>query len=86
MGNDGGVIAFITANRDKKNIRLEFIGDRNYTTYMQPNDVKAIAELSNLARILSGIEEIKKEQKEANLKIQFVTRKMEEQEKNEANE
>ena len=53
---------------------------------MQPNDVKAIAELSNLARILSGIEEIKKEQKEANLKIQFVTRKMEEQEKNEANE
>ena len=86
LGNDGGVIAFITANRDKKNIRLEFIGDRNYTTYMQPNDVKAIAELSNLARILSGIEEIKKEQKEANLKIQFVTRKMEEQEKNEANE
>lgn len=86
LGNDGGVIAFIAANQDKKNIRLEFIGDRNYTTYMQPNDVKAIAELSNLARILSGIEEIKKEQKEANLKIQFVTRKMEEQEKNEANE
>lgn len=80
LGNDGGVIAFLVANRDKKNIRLEFIGDRNYKTVMQSNDVKAIAELSELARILTGIEEIKKEQKEANLKIQFVTRKIEEAE------
>ncbi len=80
LGNDGGVIAFLVANRDKKNIRLEFIGDRNYKTVMQPNDVKTIAELSELARILTGIEEIKKEQKEANLKIQFVTRKIEEAE------
>lgn len=80
LGNDGGVIAFLVANRDKKNICLEFIGDRNYKTVMQPNDVKAIAELSELARILTGIEEIKKEQKEANLKIQFVTRKIEEAE------
>ena len=82
LGNDGGVIAFLVANRDKKNIRLEFIGDRNYKTVMHPNDVKAIAELSELARILTGIEEIKKEQKEANLKIQFVTRKIEEAEEN----
>lgn len=80
LGNDGGVIAFLVANCDKKNIHLEFIGDRNYKTVMQPNDVKAIAELSELARILTGIEEIKKEQKEANLKIQFVTRKIEEAE------
>lgn len=78
LGNDGGVIAFLVANRDKKNIRLEFIGDRNYKTVMHPNDVKAVAELSDLARVLSAIEEIKKEQKEANLKIKFVKRKMEE--------
>ena len=78
LGNDGGVIAFLVANRDKKNIRLEFIGDRNYKTLMHPNDVKAVAELSELARVLSAIEEIKKEQKEANLKIKFVKRKMEE--------
>lgn len=78
LGADGGVIAFITANQDKKNIRLEFIGDRNYKTVMHPNDVKAIAELSRLAQVLSSIEEIRKEQKEANLKIRFVTRKMEE--------
>ena len=71
------MIAFLVANRDKKNIRLEFIGDRNKTV-MHPNDVKAVAELSELARVLSAIEEIKKEQKEANLKIKFVKRKMEE--------
>jgi hypothetical protein len=34
--------------------------------------------LTELARILSGMEEIRKQQKEANLKIQFVTRKIEE--------
>lgn len=78
LGSDGGVIAFITANQDKKRIRLEFTGDRNYKTTMQPNDIKAIAELSRLAQILSSIEAIKKEQNEANLKIRFVNRKIEE--------
>ena len=76
--DDGGVAAFLVANKDKKNIRLEFLGDRNYKTVMHPNDVKAVVALTDLARVLSAIEEIKKEQKEANLKIKFVTRKMEE--------
>ena len=31
MGEDGGVIAFIVANKDK-NIQLQFIGDRTYKT------------------------------------------------------
>ena len=79
MGEDGGVIAFIVANKDK-NIQLQFIGDRTYKTAMQPNDRKAIAELTELARILSGMEQIRKDKKEANLKIEFVTRKMQEQE------
>lgn len=74
---DGGVAAFIAANQDKK-ISLEFLGDRNYKTVMRPDDVKAVARISDLARILSGMEEIRKEQKEANLKIRFVTRKMQE--------
>ena len=38
------------------------------------------AELTELARILSGMEQIRKDKKEANLKIEFVTRKMQEQE------
>lgn len=77
LGEDGGVIGFVVANQDK-NIQLTFIGDKNYKTAMQKNDRKAITELVNLARILSGMEEIRQQQKEANLKIQFVTRKMEE--------
>ena len=77
LGEDGGVIGFVVANQDK-NIQLTFIGDKTYKTAMQKNDRKAIAELVNLARILSGMEEIRQQQKEANLKIKFVTLKMEE--------
>ena len=77
VGNDGGVVGFIVANQDK-NIQLTFIGDKTYRTAMQKNDRKAIVELTELARILSGMEEIRKQQKEANLKIQFVTKKIEE--------
>ena len=77
VGNDGGVVGFIVTNQDK-NIQLQFIGDKTYRTAMQKNDRKAIVELAELARILSGMEEIRKQQKEANLKIQFVTRKIEE--------
>ena len=77
VGEDGGVAGFIVANADK-NIQLTFVGDKTYKTAMQKNDRKAIVELTELARILSGMEEIRKQQKEANLKIQFVTRKVEE--------
>lgn len=77
LGEDGGVVGFIVANQDK-NIQLQFIGDKTYRTAMPKNDRKAIAELTELARILSGMEEIRKQQKESSLKIQFVTRKIEE--------
>ncbi len=77
VGEDGGVAGFIVANADK-NIQLTFIGDKTWRTAMQKNDRKAFVELTELARILSGMEEIRKQQKEANLKIQFVTRKIEE--------
>lgn len=78
LGADGGVIGFIVANRDAKSLKLEFIGDKTYRTAMYSNDIKAIAQVSDLARILLSMEEIRKEQKEANLKIKFVTKKMEE--------
>ena len=77
IGEDGGVVGFIIANQDK-NIQLQFIGDKTYRTAMDKNDRKAIVKLAELARILSGMEEIRKQQKEANLKIQFVSRKIEE--------
>lgn len=77
IGEDGGVIGFISAHQDK-HIQVTFLGDRTYKTVMHPNDRKAFAELTELAKILSAMEQIRKEQKEANLKIQFVTRKMQE--------
>ena len=77
IGEDGGVVGFIIANQDK-NIQLQFIGDKTYRTAMDKNDRKAIVKLADLARILSSMEEIRKQQKEANLKIQFVSRKIEE--------
>ena len=77
IGEDGGVVGFIIANQDK-NIQLQFIGDKTYRTVMDKNDRKAIVKLADLARILSSMEEIRKQQKEASLKIQFVSRKIEE--------
>ena len=47
---------------------------------MPASDIKAIAEVADLARVLAGMEEIRKELQEANLKIKFVTRKMQEAE------
>lgn len=76
LGADGGVIGFIIANKDAKSLKLEFIGDRTYKTVMYSQDIKAIVELSKLAQVLISIEEIKKEQKEANLKIQFLNKKI----------
>ena len=78
--DDGGVASFIVTNRDKRLFRLEFIGDRNYRTTMRRDDVKAVVAVSELARILSAMEEIRKQQNEANLKLKFVTRKVEEAE------
>ena len=82
VGEDGGVAAFIVANHDK-NLQLTFIGDKTYRTAMHKNDRKAFVELSNLSNILTAMEEIRKQQKEANLKIQFVLRKIEEGKTNE---
>ena len=77
-GADGGVIGFIIANKDAKSLKLEFIGDRTYRTLMYSPDIKAIVQVARLAQILSAMKEIRKEQKEANLKIQFLNKKISE--------
>lgn len=76
QGADGGVIGFIIANKDAKSLRLEFIGDRTYRTVMYAPDIKAIVEVSKLAQLLASMEKIRTEQKEANLKIQFLEKKI----------
>lgn len=85
MGADGNVMGFLYLNRDK-NIKVEYIGDRKYTTTMTPADRQALAGIYELSQLLSSIGQIKKEQEEANLKIQFVTKKIEQKQQEEATE
>ena len=77
LGEDGNVIAFLNLNKDK-NIRVHYLGERSYATVMTPNDRKAVAAVYELAQLLSSITEIKREMEEANLKIEFVKRKIQE--------
>lgn len=85
MGADGNVMGFLYLNRDK-NIKVEYIGDRKYTTTMTPADRQALAGIYELSQLLSSIGQIKKEQEEANLKIQFVTKKIEQKQQEKATE
>ncbi|WP_373830806.1 hypothetical protein [Bacteroides heparinolyticus] len=80
MGEDGNVMGFLYLNKDK-NIKIQYQGERPYSTAMSPTDRQALADVYELAQLLSSISEIKKNVEEANLKIGFVKRKMEEREK-----
>lgn len=82
MGEDGNVIGFLYLNKDK-NIKVNYQGERSYSTTMSPADRQALAGVYELAQILSSITQIKKEMEEANLKIEFVKRKMQEREETE---
>lgn len=79
MGEDGNVMGFLYLNRDK-NIRVNYVGERPYSTNMTATDRQALAGIYELAKVLSSITQIKKEMEEANLKIEFVKRKMQERE------
>ncbi len=85
LGKDGGVIGFIVLNKDNP-IKVEFIGERSYKATLWPADKKAIADVYALAQVLSAMEQIKKEQEEANRKIAFITRKMQENEQQHSEE
>ena len=76
LGEDGDVIKFISQNKDK-NLRVEYKGERKYATTLSPTDRQAAAEVYELAQILSAMQQIKKEQEAAHLKIGFVNKKME---------
>lgn len=77
LGNDGDVIGFIVLNQDK-NLKVEYLGDRKYHSSVPVADRQAITSVYELSQVLSAIEQIKKEMKEANLKIEFITRKIKE--------
>jgi hypothetical protein len=76
LKQDGNVIEFIVLNKDN-NIRIDYIGKGKYTTNMSASDRKAAVELYEFSRLLTNIEQIKKEQKEASLKVEFIKRNIE---------
>lgn len=76
LGEDGDVINFISLNKDT-NIRVDYKGERKYSTTMNPSDRQAAVNIYELAQILSAMQQVKKEQEDARLKIGFVKKKME---------
>lgn len=80
IGQDGNVMGFIYFNHDK-NLKVEYLGGKKYTTTMSATDRQALKETYELSQILSAIEQARKEKEEANLKIGFISRKIEEGQK-----
>ncbi|EJX09966.1 lipoprotein [gut metagenome] len=76
LGEDGSVIEFIHHNKDK-NIKVSYLGERPYQTTMTPTDRQAASEVYALSQLLSNMQQIKKEQEAAQLKIDFIRKKKE---------
>ena len=81
LGEDGNVMGFLYLNKDK-NIKVNYQGERPYSITMTAADRQARASIYELAQLLSSMTEIKKNMEEANLKIEFVKKKMEERKDN----
>ena len=71
LGEEGGVISFISLNKDK-NLRVEYIGDRTYHTSLTRADRQAAADVYALSQVLTSITRIKQQQNEAHQKIRFI--------------
>lgn len=78
FGQDGDVIKFLYLNKDRT-IRIDFLGERPYTIRMRSTDLIALTKVYELAQLLTSVTQIEKEKKEANLKIRFVKRRMQEE-------
>lgn len=81
LGEDGNVMGFLYLNKDK-NIKVNYLGERPYSITMTAADRQALAGIYELAQLLSSMTEIRKNIEEANLKIGFVKKKMEERKDN----
>lgn len=81
LGEDGNVMGFLYLNKDK-NIKVNYQGERPYSITMTAADRQSLASVYELAQLLSSMTEIKKNMEEANLKIEFVKKKMEERKDN----
>ncbi len=79
IGLDGDVIGFLYLNREKP-IKVELTGDRKSNYTMSAPDRQALVGIYELAQLLAGIDQIKKDKEEANQKIQFAARRLDKME------
>jgi hypothetical protein len=77
LGQDDNVIGFICLNKEK-NIKVEFVGERSYSTQMTQADRQAADLVYRLSQTLSAITQLNKEIDEAKQKIAFIEKRMEE--------
>lgn len=77
LGQDNNVIGFICLNKEKS-IKVEFVGERSYSTQMTQADRQAADLVYRLSQTLSAITQLNKEIDEAKQKIAFIEKRMEE--------
>ena len=75
-GKDGGVIHFICNHHNEK-LKAEYLGGRKiYTFQVAANDRNAVAEINELATVLSDIDRLKKEIQKAQGRIEYLKTKI----------
>lgn len=77
LGQDDNVIGFICLNKER-NIKVEFVGERSYSTQMTQADRQAADLVYRLSQTLSATTQLNKEIDEAKQKIAFIEKRMEE--------
>lgn len=70
-GKDGGVIQFI-CDRQHDKLKAEYLGGKSYSFQMTAADKEAVAEINELATVLSDIERLKKEIQKAQSRIEYL--------------
>lgn len=78
QSNDGGIIHLLLMAKPEDRVKLEFVGDKSYTTFLTPDDIRAVSAIARLGEVLTTIGQIQKQQKEANLKTRFLKQRMSE--------
>lgn len=71
LGEDGNVADFVRQNHDK-DLKLQFLGDQNFTTRLSPDDRKAAVEVYRLSRLLTLIADTRRQQEELQTKRKFI--------------
>src|SRR5574344_1263828 len=79
-GADGNVIAFIASNKDSK-MTVQYKGTRTCTLELSQKDKDAVASIYHFAQRLKARQEVLKAIKQAKLKVEFIHRKMQEDQK-----